>query len=164
MEYGIRLNNEDDDVKFMHEAVKEAYEGISDAHGGPFGAVIVKNGEIVGKGHNCVLKNQDPTQHGEIVAIRDACARLGTYNLSGCELYTTAEPCPMCLGAILWAGIDKFYYGCDRIDTDAIGFRDNIFYDVLCGKTDYLKSEQIEKKLCHKLFDDYKNIKDKELY
>lgn len=157
----ISKNNNDE---FMLEAVKEAYEGIDNSHGGPFGAVIVKDGKIIGRGHNCVLKNQDPTQHGEIVAIRDACKTLGTYDLNGCELYTTAEPCPMCLGAILWSGIHKFYYGCDRIDTEGIGFRDNVFYDVLNGKADYLKSNQIEKKMCRKLFDDYKNIKDRELY
>ena len=149
---------------FMHEAVKEAYDGINNSHGGPFGAVIVKNGNIVGKGHNCVLKNQDPTQHGEMVAIKDACGKLGTYNLEGCELYTTAEPCPMCLGAILWAGIDKVYYGCDRQDTEDIGFRDNVFYSILEGNNDCLASEQIDKQLCKKLFDDYKNITDKELY
>ena len=148
----------------MSEAIKEAYEGIRNMHGGPFGAVVVKDGKIVGRGHNCVLKNQDPTAHGEVMAIRDACKNLGTHNLQGCEIYTTAEPCPMCMGAILWANISKCYFGCDRIDTENIGFRDNVFYDVLEGKSEALKSEQVDLDDCLELFKDYKNMEDKELY
>ena len=148
----------------MSEAIKEAYEGIKNSHGGPFGAVIVKNGKIVGKGHNCVLKNQDPTAHGEVMAIRDACKNLGTHNLQGCEIYTTAEPCPMCMGAILWSNIAKCYYGCDRIDTENIGFRDNIFYDVIEGKSETFKSEQIDLDDCLELFKDYENFEEKKIY
>ena len=85
---------------FMREAIKEAYDGIDHKHGGAFGCVIVKDGVIVGKGHNEVIKNNDCTCHGEMVAIRDACKNLDTFDLSGCELYTTAQPCPMCSGAI----------------------------------------------------------------
>ena len=117
------------DSKFMKEAIKEAYDGINKKHGGPFGAVIVKNGKVIGKGHNRVLKDKDPTCHGEIIAIREACKNLNSFDLSGSVLYTTAEPCPMCKGAILWANISKVYYGCNIEDTDKIGFRDQKFYD-----------------------------------
>ena len=115
--------------KFMEAALQEAYEGIEKNHGGPFGAVVVKNGKIVGRGHNRVLYKKDPTCHGEMEAIRDACKNLGTHDLTGCQLYTTAEPCPMCLGGILWSNIQEVYFGCDRIDTDRIGFRDDVFYE-----------------------------------
>ena len=114
---------------FMKEALNEAYQGIEDGHGGPFGAVIVKDGEIVGRGHNSVLKNQDPTCHGEVMAIHDACKRLKTFNLKGCDIYTTGYPCPMCMGAILWANIDRIYFGCNVTDTEIIGFRDKKFYE-----------------------------------
>ena len=106
---------------FMSEAVKEAQIGIRARHGGPFGCVVVKNGQIVGRGHNQVIGNQDATCHGEMQAIRDASKNLKTFDLSGCVLYTTAEPCPMCLGAILWSNIAEVYYGCDVKDTENIG-------------------------------------------
>lgn len=151
-------------MKYMEEALKEAYEGIENGHGGPFGSVIVKDGKIVGRGHNRVLYKKDPTCHGEMEAIRDACKNLDTFDLSGCELYTTAEPCPMCLGGILWSNIRTVYYGCNRVDTDSIGFRDDIFYDYLDGKTDLLQLEEIGREDCLKLFDDYNNNENKHLY
>lgn len=114
---------------FMKLAVEEAEKGIASDEGGPFGCVIVKNGEVVGKGHNQVVKNNDPTCHGEMMAIRDACRKTGNFDLSGCELYTTGEPCPMCFGAILWANISKVFYGCNIKDTEKIGFRDRRFYE-----------------------------------
>ena len=114
---------------FMKLAVEEAEKGIASNEGGPFGCVIVKNGEVVGKGHNQVVKNNDPTCHGEMMAIRDACRKTGNFDLSGCELYTTGEPCPMCFGAILWANISKVFYGCNINDTEKIGFRDRRFYE-----------------------------------
>ena len=116
--------------KFMEMAIEEAKLGIVEGHGGPFGCVIVKDGVVVGKGHNEVIKNNDPTCHGEMMAIHDACKNLKTFNLKGCELYTTGEPCPMCFSAILWANIDKVYYGCNINDTENIGFRDNVFYQL----------------------------------
>ena len=128
----------------MTEAAKEAYTGIENGHGGPFGSVIVKDDKIVGRGHNRVLYKQDPTCHGEMEAIRDACKTLGTHDLSGCELYTTAEPCPMCLGGILWANIKTVYYGCSRKDTANIGFRDDAFYDYLEGRTKLLDLKEKE--------------------
>lgn len=143
----------------MDSALQEAYDGIKAGDGGPFGCVIVRDGRIVGKGHNRVLKKHDPTCHGEMEAIRDACMNLGTHDLSGCTLYTTAEPCPMCLGGILWANIRKVFYGCNVQDTDSIGFRDNKFYDYLNGKADLLDIEEFARKECLQLFREYENKK-----
>lgn len=145
---------------FMQKAIEEAESGIHQRHGGPFGCVVVKNGEIIGKGHNEVLKQNDPTCHGEMLAIRDACRNIGSYDLSGCELYTTAEPCPMCLGAIMWANIGRVFYGCNISDTDAIGFRDEKFYNT--DKTAMLT--ETDRRECLELFDEYRNIADKTIY
>lgn len=142
-------------VDFMKEALKEAYEGIEKKHGGPFGAVVVKDGSIVGRGHNRVLYKKDCTCHGELEAIRDACRKLGTHDLSGCVLYTTAEPCPMCLGGILWANIKTVYYGCNCADTERIGFRDDMFYDYLQGKANLLTMMEYQREECLKLFETY---------
>ena len=148
---------------FMKEALNEAYQGIEDGHGGPFGAVIVKDGEIVGRGHNSVLKNQDPTCHGEVMAIHDACKSLKTFNLKGCDIYTTGYPCPMCMGAILWANIDRIYFGCNVTDTEIIGFRDKKFYeDQRKGLAE--KTVEIDREECLKLYEDYLKIKDREHY
>ncbi len=145
---------------FMQTAIDEAKIGISNGHGGPFGCVVVKNGEIIGKGHNEVLKQNDPTCHGEMLAIRDACRNIGTYDLSDCELYTTAEPCPMCLGAIMWANISKVFYGCNISDTDKIGFRDEKFYNA--DKSTLLT--ETDREHCLELFDEYRRISDKTIY
>ena len=141
---------------YMQAAIDEALQGITLGHGGPFGSVIVLNGVIVGSGHNRVLASNDPTCHGEVSAIRDACANLGTYDLSGCELYTTGEPCPMCLFACLWANIDRIWYGCTIEDNAMIGFRDESFDSLVNGReqlTDYLVC--IDREACLKLFDAY---------
>ena len=103
-------------------------------HGGPFGSVVVMDGKIVGRGHNTVLRNTDSTAHGEISAIRDAEARLKRFELSGCVLYTTGEPCPMCLYAILWANIDRVYYGCTIEDNASLGFRDKELEELAGGR------------------------------
>lgn len=153
-----------DRKEFMKEAINEAYEGIRSGDGGPFGTVIVKQGKIVGRGHNRVLRHRDPTCHGEMEAIRDACANLGTHDLTDCELYTTAEPCPMCLGATLWANIRTLYYGCNRKDTDQIGFRDDAFYDYLEGKNQLLTQTELGREECKELFRDYVNLPEKEIY
>lgn len=142
--------------KYMAMAIDEALEGITKQHGGPFGTVIVKDGIVVGKGHNMVLKNNDPTCHGEITAIRNACSHLGTYDLSGCELYTTGEPCQMCLCACLWANIQKVYYGCTIADNGRIGFRDDKFDTLFSGREklgDFL--QEIDREKCLNLFDKY---------
>lgn len=151
-------------MNYMQEAIKEAYKGIKMKEGGPFGSVIVKNGTIVGRGHNRVLAQHDPTCHGEMEAIRDACKNLGTHDLSGCELYTTAEPCPMCLGGILWANITKIYYGCNRIDTAEIGFRDNLFYEYLDGRKDLITLTEHQRQQCLELFRQYADDKDAQKY
>ena len=145
--------------KFMKIAISEARKGISAGHGGPFGCVIVKDGKIVGKGHNEVVKRNDPTCHGEVMAIRDACKNIGSFDLSGCDLYTTAEPCPMCAGAIMWANIKKVWYGCNIADTDSIGFRDKQFYE---APEDIF--EELDREECLEVFKEYKNIKGKQHY
>lgn len=114
---------------FMKEAIKLSYEGMKANEGGPFGAVIVKNGKIIGRGSNKVVTTNDPTAHAEIVAIRDACKNLATFDLQGCTIYTSCEPCPMCLSAIYWARIKEIYYGANRIDAANIGFDDDSIYD-----------------------------------
>lgn len=112
----------------MREAVRLAEQGMSADRGGPFGCVIVRSGEIVGRGLNRVTSANDPTAHAEVTAIRDACASLGTFQLKDCALYTSCEPCPMCLAAIYWARIPVVYYGNTRADAAAIGFDDDFIY------------------------------------
>ena len=158
------MTNPISDIEAMKEAISEAYDGINNGDGGPFGSVIVKDGKIVGRGHNRVVKNQDPTCHGEIEAIHDACKNLGTFDLSGCTLYTTSEPCPMCLGAILWANIDKVFQGCNISDAEKIGFRDSKFYNFLRGKPGLLTTKEINREECLKLFEDYSNSSRKKNY
>ena len=112
---------------FMRQAIDLAVENIKNG-GGPFGAVIVKDGEVVATGANRVTANNDPTAHAEVSAIRAACTKLGTFDLSGCVIYTSCEPCPMCLGAIYWAHIDKIYYGANQYDAAIIDFDDSFIY------------------------------------
>ena len=152
--------------KFMKIAIEEAKNGIKNGHGGPFGAVIVKNGNVIGQGHNMVVKNNDPTCHGEISAIRDACKNLKNFDLKGAEIYTTGEPCPMCLGAILWSNIDKIYYGCSIKENDMIGFRDEQFYKNLSISTEKIKDKlkQIDHEECLELFKEYMKIANKTAY
>ena len=152
--------------KYMRMAINEAKKGITLGEGGPFGCVIVKDGKVVSKAHNQVLKNNDATCHGEVNAIRKAGKKLGSFNLKGCELYTTGEPCPMCLSAILWANVDKVYYGCTIADNDKIGFRDKVFADSF--GIDYstlpLPMLEVDRDACLKLFEEYNAIKGKKHY
>jgi tRNA(Arg) A34 adenosine deaminase TadA len=120
-----------DSISFMREAIQLAMDNVTQNNGGPFGAIVVKNGEIVGRGYNQVTANNDPTAHAEVMAIRDACHNLQTFQLDGCVLYTSCEPCPMCLGAIYWARPDKLYYGCTKDDAAAIAFDDAFIYEEL---------------------------------
>jgi tRNA(Arg) A34 adenosine deaminase TadA len=113
---------------FMRRAIELARQGMNQGAGGPFGAVVVRDGTIVGEGWNRVIATNDPTAHGEVTAIRDACAKLGTFSLEGCEIHTTGQPCPMCLGAIQWARIGRIHYGFRIEDAAAIGFDDTEFY------------------------------------
>lgn len=113
---------------FMRAAIDLARTGMNSNLGGPFGCVIVKNGEIIGRGNNRVTSSNDPTAHAEVVAIREACAHLQSYQLTGCTVYASCEPCPMCLGALYWARPDKIYYACTREDAAGIGFDDDFIY------------------------------------
>ena len=150
--------------QYMKLALDEAYEGINNGDGGPFGAVIVKDGKVIGKGHNKVVKNADPTCHGEMEAIRDACKNLGTFDLSGSTIYTTGEPCPMCLGAIMWANIDKVYYGCDVKDTERIGFRDDKFYELSKPENKKRFVSELDREECLKLYEAYLKKTDRTAY
>jgi len=114
--------------KFMNEAVLLSERGVKDNDGGPFGCVIVREDMIIGRGYNKVTSTNDPTAHAEIIAIRNACNHLGTFNLDGCEIYTSCEPCPMCLGAIYWARPKIIYYANTREDAADIGFDDSMIY------------------------------------
>lgn len=149
--------------KFMKIAIDEARKGIENFDGGPFGAVIVKDGKVVAKAHNEVVKNNDPTCHGEVNAIRKACKKLKTFDLSGCEIYTTGFPCPMCFGALLWANIEKIYYGCNTHDTEKIGFRDLKFEKSIEEQKKNLCSE-LNREECLKLYQEYNEINDKTNY
>lgn len=118
----------EDQKNYMRAAIALAKEGMLAGNGGPFGCVIVKDGQIIGQGCNSVLTTNDPTAHAEVVAIRDACKNLNHFQLEGCEVYTSCEPCPMCLGAIFWARPAKVYYACTKEDAAAAGFDDDFIY------------------------------------
>ena len=122
------MNVEND---FMQQAISQSRQGMERGEGGPFGCVIVKDGKVIASAHNKVLCSNDPTAHAEMVAIRQACQHLGTHQLDGCELYTSCEPCPMCLGAIYWARPDKVYFANTKADAAAIGFDDHFIYQEL---------------------------------
>ena len=118
-----------DDAGYLDEAIALATQALTDDRGGPFGAVVVKDGRILGRSRNLVLERHDPTAHAEVLAIRGACRALGTHDLSGCTLYTSSEPCPMCLGAVLWARIERVVYAVDRHGAAEAGFDDALFYE-----------------------------------
>lgn len=143
--------------QYMEKAKRNAKNGIDKKEGGPFGAVIVdKEGNVISNGNNKVLKEKDPTAHAEIIAIREACKKLNTYDLSGYILYTSCEPCPMCLSAIIWSNIKTVYYGCTKKDAGEIGFRDDDIYDYLKGKNKKLLDlEQMDRDECIKVFEEY---------
>ncbi len=143
---------------YMKKAKENAESGIEKREGGPFGVVITdKNGNIIANGNNKVLKEKDPTAHAEVVAIREACKKLNTYDLSDYILYTSCEPCPMCLSAIIWSNIKEVYYACTKEDAGEIGFRDDAIYDFIKGKNeDLLNLKQIDRDECIKVFEKYK--------
>lgn len=156
--------------KYMQMADELSKQNLLLNHGGPFGAVVVKNDFIVGLGKNNVLKNNDPTAHAEIEAIRDACKNLNTYDLTGCELYTSCYPCPMCLSAIIWANIKLVYYGNSKEDAEEIGFRDDLIYkyiktmDDLQSTSSILKTVKMDNEETIKTFRKYQYKTDKTLY
>lgn len=128
----------------MQEAIALSIENVKSGKGGPFGAVIVKDGKIIARGANSVTTNNDPTAHAEVMAIRNACKELGTFQLDGCEIYTSCEPCPMCLGAIYWARPDKMYYANTKKDAADINFDDNFIYEELALPYEGRKLETIQ--------------------
>lgn len=153
--------------KFMEEAIKLSEDNLKTNNGGPFGACVVKDGVIIGKGSNHVIANNDPTAHAEIVAIRDACKNINSYDLSGCSIYTTCYPCPMCLSAIIWSNIKKVYYGNSRLDAENIGFRDDFIYNYIenkCSDDFVLSLICLDRDETIKVFNDFKNKEDKVIY
>ena len=153
--------------KYMEVAKELSEDNLKTNVGGPFGACIVKNGEIIGKGSNHVLSNNDPTAHAEIMAIRDACTNINSYDLSDCELYTSCYPCPMCLSAIIWSNIKKVYYANTKEDANNIGFRDDYIYNFISnGMNDksILDLESLNREEAIKVFEEYKENEDKITY
>ena len=156
-----------DKNKIMDLCVDSCMEGMKNHDGGPFGSAIVKDGKIIAVGHNMVIGTNDPTAHGEITTIRKACKILNTFDLSGCELYTTSEPCPMCMSAIIWSNIKKVYYGCTVQDARDIGFRDEHILNFLnngCKDKKVLDLEAIDKSNCVKAFDFWEKDNSKKNY
>ena len=153
--------------KYMEFADELSKQNLLTNNGGPFGAVVVKNGVIVGTGNNHVLANNDPTAHAEVMAIRNACENLNTYDLTDRELYTSCYPCPQCLSAIIWANIKKVYYGNTKEDAADIGFRDDMIYKYLEdpeNHKDVLELEQMDREHTIQAFEEFKNKQDKTIY
>ena len=151
-----------DDKKFMRKAIAISKKSIENG-GGPFGAVIVKDGKIVASSNNKVTINNDPTAHAEVMAIRKACKKLNTFDLSGCTLYASCEPCPMCLSAMYWAHIDRYFYANQKEDAKAIDFDDNFIYEELDKTPDKrsMPREQIMREEALEAFYQWKNKADK---
>lgn len=152
--------------KFMQEAIILSQNGITNNEGGPFGCIVVKDDKIVGRGNNKVTGTNDPTAHAEVVAIRDACKNLQTFQLDGCEIYTSCEPCPMCLGAIYWARPSVIYYANTRHDAAEIGFDDSMIYEEMRADLDHRKIPIINlgREDAKKVFDNWKEKEDKTEY
>ncbi len=154
------------DVIFMNRAIELAQHGIDANDGGPFGCIVVRNGEIIAEGNNRVTSTNDPTAHAEVTAIRNACEKLGTFQLEDCVIYTSCEPCPMCLGAIYWARPKQIFYGCTREDAARIGFDDQFIYDELEKPFDdrKIKLTNISRDQANIVFDNWANKLDKTAY
>jgi tRNA(Arg) A34 adenosine deaminase TadA len=152
--------------KYLDEAFELAYQSIRENIGGPFGAVVVMDGKIIGKGGNQVILQKDPTAHAEIVAIREACRNIGNFDLSGAVLYATCEPCPMCLSALYWANIREVYYCSTRYQAEAIGFRDNHIYEemALLPEERTLSFHQVPHPEAAGLFREWTEKQDKSVY
>ena len=148
---------------YMKEAIRLSKQNIKNGNGGPFGAVIEKDGKIIASGTNCVTSSNDPTAHAEVVAIRNACKTLNTFQLDDCEIYSSCEPCPMCLGAIYWARPKKIYFAASRIDAAASGFDDSLIYDEIALPIEHRKieSEQLLQEEAKSVFDDWDNLTNK---
>ena len=151
--------------KYMKIANELAEDNLKTNVGGPFGACVVQNGKIIGKGSNHVLSNNDPTAHAEIMAIRDACKTINSYDLNGCELYTSCYPCPMCLSAIIWSNIKIVYYGNTKEDAANIGFRDEFIYNYIKNNdSSTLKLQCINREETIKTFNKFSEKNDKIIY
>lgn len=150
----------------MEQAVQLSRRHMEEGQGGPFGCVVVKDGVVVGRGWNSVLGNNDPTAHAEVVAIRDACRNLNTYQLTGCVIYTSCEPCPMCMGAIYWSRPDKVFYANTRADAAETGFDDSFIYDELCRPLEQRKipMEALDKTQALEVFRLWLEKEDREAY
>ena len=156
--------------EYMKVAKELANENLITNEGGPFGACVVKDGKIIGKGANKVLLNNDPTAHAEVMAIRDACKNISSHDLSGCEIYTSCYPCPMCLSAIIWSNVKRVYYGNTKKDAAEIGFRDDFIYNYI-GKLandidddNILELKNIDREETIEEFEKFKNKIDKTIY
>jgi len=162
----LQLLNMTREEKFMQEAIALSQKGMDNNEGGPFGCIIVKGDEIVGRGNNKVSSSNDPTAHAEVTAIRDACKNLGTFQLSDCEVYTSCEPCPMCLGAIYWARPKVVYFANNRQDAADIGFDDSMIYDEMNASLDERKIPilPLGRNDALKVFRQWKEKDDKTLY
>ena len=152
--------------RFLQCAIELSEQAVRQQFGGPFGAVIVKDGEIVGEGCNQVTSHNDPTAHAEIVAIRSACQKLGTFRLTGCTIYASTEPCPMCLGAIYWARLDQLIYANSRFDAAAIGFDDAFFHEEIAKPADLraLRTTHMANDEALAVLRDWSDLRDRELY
>ena len=152
--------------QFMRRAIELARTGMGQNHGGPFGCVVVKDGDIIGEGFNRVTSSNDPTAHAEVVAIRNACDYLGSFQLTGCEIYASCEPCPMCLGAIYWARPDRIFYAANRQDAADAGFDDSFIYDELSIPNDErsIPAESLERDKALELFREWDKKEDKLAY
>ena len=156
--------------RYMKIAKELADDNLKTNVGGPFGACVVKDGEVVGRGSNHVLANNDPTAHAEVMAIRDACKNLGTYDLSGCIIYTSCYPCPMCLSAIIWSNVKTVYYGNTKKDADKIGFRDDFMYEYIAQLTagfmesDLLDMQELDREETIKSFEAFERKEDRTIY
>ena len=156
--------------KYMKVAKELADDNLKTNVGGPFGACIVKDGKIIGRGSNHVISDNDPTAHAEVMAIRDACKNIGSYDLSGCELYTSCYPCPMCLSSTIWANIKTVYYGNTKKDAADIGFRDDFMYEFIAklstgiDEEEVLKLTPLDRDETIETFDKFKDKQDKTIY
>ena len=151
------------DKKFMQEAIELSVNNVKSGKGGPFGAVVVKDGKIIARGANSVTHSNDPTAHAEVNAIREACKVLNTFQLAGCEIYTSCEPCPMCLGAIYWARPDRVYYANTKLDAAAINFDDDFIYQEIAKPLEKreMKFIQLSREEALTAFDEWKKKTDK---
>ena len=141
--------------QYMKLAMEEAKNGMRSGKGGPFGAAVVKDGKVISVASNEVLSANDPTAHAEVMAIRKACKALGSYDLSGCTIYATGEPCPMCLSAIVWANIKTVYFALDASDAEKIGFRDSMIYRHLRGEETILDVQKMDTEEAVSLYEEY---------